>query len=81
MTFRPVSAADLPREPEPVTAWIRLDRLTRRVVGRRMEHGPTPETYEALDKLMVLRARTERRLVGLIMDAMAIVLTGRCEEG
>jgi hypothetical protein len=36
---------------------------------------------EALDKLMVLRAWTERRLVGLIMDAMAIVLTGRCEEG
>jgi hypothetical protein len=33
------------------------------VVGRRMEHGPTPETDEALDKLMVLRAWTARRLV------------------
>jgi hypothetical protein len=42
MTPRLVSAADLPRDPDPVAAWIRLDPLTRRVVGRRMEHGPTP---------------------------------------
>jgi hypothetical protein len=40
-----------------VAAWIRLDMLTRRVIGRRVEHGATPETDEALDKLMVLRAR------------------------
>jgi hypothetical protein len=33
MTPRFVSAADLPCEPDPVTAWIRLDRLTRRVIG------------------------------------------------
>jgi hypothetical protein len=46
-----------------VAAWIRLDLLTRRVVGRRMEQGPTPETDQALDSLMVLRAWTARRLV------------------
>jgi hypothetical protein len=28
-----------------------------------MEHGPTPATDEELDKLMVLRAWTARRLV------------------
>jgi hypothetical protein len=28
-----------------------------------MEHGPTPQTDEALDKLMVLRAWTARWLV------------------
>jgi hypothetical protein len=53
MKPRLVSAADLPHTPDPVAAWIRLDRLTRRVVGRRMEHGRTPETNEMLDKLMV----------------------------
>jgi hypothetical protein len=63
MTPRPVSAADLPHGPDPLAAWIRLDLLTRRVVGRRMEHGPTHETDEALDKLIVLRAWTERRIV------------------
>jgi hypothetical protein len=42
---------------------IRLDRITRRVVGRRMGHGPTPQTDEALDKLMLLRAWTARRIV------------------
>jgi hypothetical protein len=62
MTFRRVSAADPPQQPDPVTAWIRLDRLTRRVVGQRMARGPTLETDEALDKLMVLRAWTARRL-------------------
>jgi hypothetical protein len=59
---RPVSAADLPHGPDPLTAWIRLNLLTRRVVGRRMEHGPTTETGEELDKLMILRAWTARRL-------------------
>jgi hypothetical protein len=62
MTLRSVSAGDLPREPDPLAQWIKLDRLTRRVVGRRMEQGPTPQTDEALDKLMV-RAWTARRLV------------------
>jgi hypothetical protein len=57
-----VSCADLPRGPDGLTEWIRLDLLTRRVVGRRMEQGPTPETDEALDKLIVLRAWTARRL-------------------
>jgi hypothetical protein len=58
VTLQPVSAAELPREPDPVAAWIRLDRITRRVVGRRMEQGRTPETDEAIDKLRVLRAWT-----------------------
>jgi hypothetical protein len=61
--FRPVTAADLPHEADAVTAWIRLDLLTRRIVGRRMERGPTPETDEALDSLLVLRAWTARWLV------------------
>jgi hypothetical protein len=60
---RPAFAADPPHGPDPLTAWIHLDLLTRRVVGRRMEHGPTPATDEELDKLMVLRAWTARRLV------------------
>jgi hypothetical protein len=46
-----------------VGAWINLDLLTRRVVGRRLERGPTSETDEALDKLMILRAWTARRLL------------------
>jgi hypothetical protein len=46
-----------------VAAWIRLDLLTRHIVGRRMEHGLTPDTDETLDKLMVLRAWTLRRMV------------------
>jgi hypothetical protein len=33
MTPRLVSAADIPREPDPVGAWIRLDRVTRSLVG------------------------------------------------
>jgi hypothetical protein len=60
---RDVSAGDLPRQPDAVATWIKLDLLTRRVVGRRMEHGPTPETDEALDKLIVLRAWPARRFV------------------
>jgi hypothetical protein len=28
---------------------IPLDRLIRRIGGRRMEHGPTPESDEELD--------------------------------
>jgi hypothetical protein len=35
-----VSAADLPHGPDPLTAWIRLDLLTRCVVGRRMGSRP-----------------------------------------
>jgi hypothetical protein len=63
MTLRSVSAAYLPHAADPVDAWIILDRVTRRLIGHRMEHGPTPETDEAPDKLMVLRAWTARRLV------------------
>ena len=59
---RQVSCSDLPREPDAVAAWITLHLLPRRVVGRRMERGPTAETDEALDKLMVLRAWTAGRL-------------------
>jgi hypothetical protein len=55
--------ADLTSGPDPVSAWIKLDLLTRRIVGRRLEHGPTPQTDEALDKLMRLRAWTARRIV------------------
>jgi hypothetical protein len=58
-----ISAGDLPRAPDAVATWIRLDLLTRCVVGRRMERGPTPALDEALDKLLVLRAWTARRLV------------------
>ena len=63
MTLQPVSAAELPREPDPVAAWIRLDRMTRRVVGRRMEQDPTPDTGQALDRVMILRAWTARPMV------------------
>jgi hypothetical protein len=62
-----VSLEGLPDGPDPVAAWIRLDRITRRMVGRRMRHGPTPETDEALDKLMVLRAWTTRRLLNWVL--------------
>ena len=41
-------------------AWINLDLLTCRVVGRRLEQGPTYETDEAVDKLMILRPWTAR---------------------
>lgn len=38
-----ISRADLLRDrPDDVTAWIRLDLLTRRIVGRRLEEGPSP---------------------------------------
>jgi hypothetical protein len=57
------SAADLLRRPDGVKAWSHLDRITRKVIGWRMEHGRTPETDEELDKLMLLRAWTARRLV------------------
>jgi predicted transcriptional regulator len=60
---RPVSCAGLPREPDPVAAWIKLDLLTRLVVGRRLELGATPETDEELDKPMILRSWVARRLV------------------
>jgi hypothetical protein len=58
-----VTFAGLPTAPDAVDAWIKLDLLTRRIVGRRMEQGPMPQTDEALDKVMVLRAWTARRLV------------------
>lgn len=45
-----ISAGDLLHAPAAVAAWRRLDLLTRRVVDRRLEQGPTPETDEALDK-------------------------------
>jgi len=45
---------------DPVAEWIRLDLVTRKVIGWRMTHGPTPQTHEALDKLMVLRALAAR---------------------
>jgi hypothetical protein len=46
-----------------VQAWIRLDLLTRRIVGQRLEQGSSPETDEALDKLTALRVWTAPRLV------------------
>ena len=46
-----------------MAAWIKRDLLTRRIVGQRLEHGPTSEADEELDKLMVLTAWTARRLV------------------
>jgi hypothetical protein len=58
-----MTPADVLDGPDPKAIWIRLDLLTRRVVGRRLEQGPTPETDEALDKPIVLRAWTARRLV------------------
>jgi hypothetical protein len=61
-TLRPVAAERLPRGPDPL-GWITLDRLTRRVIGWRMQHGPTSETDEALDNVMLLRTWTARRLV------------------
>jgi hypothetical protein len=63
MTLREISAAGLPREPDALAMWIKLDLLTRRVVGRRLEEGATAEIDETLDKLVVLRAWTARRLV------------------
>lgn len=72
MTPRRVLVAALPHAPDPVGAWIKLDRLTRRVVGRRLELGATPETDEVLDKLMVpwepvLRVAIDPRKGGLRM--------------
>ena len=60
--YRRVTFADLPHAPDPVAVWIRLDLLTRRIVGR-MEQGATPATDAALDSLIMLRAWTGRRLV------------------
>jgi hypothetical protein len=48
---------------DPVAVWIRLDKVTRRLIGWRMEHGRTPKSDEELDKLMILRAWTARRIV------------------
>lgn len=49
-----VTYAGLPTGPDAIRAWINLDLLTRRVVGRRLEEGSTFETNEALDALRVL---------------------------
>jgi hypothetical protein len=51
------------RCPDYVGIWIRLERLTRYVIGRRMEEATTLESDAALDRLMRLRRRLERRLV------------------
>jgi hypothetical protein len=56
------TAADLLNRPDPLAFWIRLDLITRRVVGRRMNRGATPESDEMLDRLIVLRTRVARRL-------------------
>ncbi len=58
-----VLRAGLPKGPDALGAWINLDLLTRRVVGRRLEEGPTFATADALDALRVLRRWTARRLV------------------
>jgi len=47
--------------PDPVAIWLRLERLTRHVIGRRMEEGATPETDEPLDRLIALRKWLARR--------------------
>jgi hypothetical protein len=58
-----VPAGDLLKgRPDDVQAWIRLDLLTRRVVDRRLEQGASPALDEELDKLVVLRPWTARRL-------------------
>ena len=49
--------------PDLVAAWIRMERLTRRTIGRRMEEGPTRATDAALDRLIGLRAWLTRRVV------------------
>src|SRR5262249_48084 len=50
--------------PDLLAAWIRMERMTRRAIGRRMEDGPTPATDAALDRLIGLRAWLARRLSG-----------------
>ena len=63
VTLLCVSAADVLKGPDDVRARIRLDLLTRRIVGRRLRTGPSPALDEELDKLKILRAWTARRLV------------------
>lgn len=63
MTLRLVSAVALPHSPDPLTLCIKLDLLTRQLVGRRLALGARPEIDEELDKLIVLRNWTARRLV------------------
>jgi hypothetical protein len=41
---------------------IRLDKVLRRVIGRRMKHGPTPETDQAIDTLLAMRERAAREI-------------------
>jgi hypothetical protein len=50
-----MTPADLLKRPDDVTAWIRLDLLTRCIIGRRMEQGPSPALDKELDKLIILR--------------------------
>jgi hypothetical protein len=57
-----VPSAVMPQD-DPVAMWIYLDLLTRKVIGHRMTYGPSPESDEELDKLIVLRAWTARRMV------------------
>ena len=61
--LRTVSAVSLPDAPDPLALWIKLDLLTRRLVGARMDNRPKPETDEALDRVIVLRRWVARRLV------------------
>jgi hypothetical protein len=63
VTLLPAPLATLPRALHRVGAWIRLDLLTRRVVGAAARGEPDAGDDEALDKLMVLRSWTARRLV------------------
>jgi hypothetical protein len=49
--------------PDYVGLWIRLDRLSRYVVGRRLEEGSTAESDAALGRLIALHRWLERRLV------------------
>jgi hypothetical protein len=58
-----VSAGDLPRAPDALSAWISSTLSPAVSSARRMAQGPTPETDAALDTLRVLRAWTARRLV------------------
>src|SRR5262249_36840322 len=60
---REISGGELLLLPDFLAAWIRMERLTRRAIGRRMEDGPTRATDAALDRLIGLRAWLARRLV------------------
>jgi len=57
-----ISPGALLHLPDLLAAWIRMERLKRRVMGRRMERGATLETDHALDRLIGLRAWLARRI-------------------